>query len=92
MNAAWRRNVYTPRKYLDLCVTGSDVLEMAPLAVPGFSWNYLRPGLMHVGCLGVCQECLGNTLYEAFKELGGVYKNPREAVGAIDRGTVTSQT
>eukprot|EP00959_Pyramimonas_sp_CCMP1952_P243138 5082456-Pyramimonas_sp.AAC.1 len=53
-------------------------MDLEPLAQPGLSWKMLRPGLMHVGCLGVTSEVNGNVLREVFKELGGARSNPLE--------------
>ena len=78
LDASWRRTLRGPREYLELART--TALYTAPLAVPGFSWCMLRPGVMHVACLGVAQDCLGNTFTEVFYELGGTRSHDKEAI------------
>eukprot|EP00959_Pyramimonas_sp_CCMP1952_P283825 5932781-Pyramimonas_sp.AAC.2 len=77
--ANWRRDLYTPKRYLELARLGDGDLDFSPMAIPGFTWTYLRPGMMHAGCLGVAQEACGNILWELFRELGGVRSQPLEA-------------
>ena len=81
MNASWRPTIYTPTSYLEELRTGRLSLDTGPLVVPGFTWVYLRPGLMHVGCLGSTQEAVGNALWEVFVSLGGTMTSPNQAFG-----------
>eukprot|EP00959_Pyramimonas_sp_CCMP1952_P286111 5982714-Pyramimonas_sp.AAC.1 len=51
-DARWRRGVYSAKRYVELMRSGDVMVDTGPLQIPGFSWIYLRPGLMHAGCLG----------------------------------------
>ena len=47
------------------------------LQIPGFLFDYVQMDLMHMGDLGVAQDCAGNVLREIFERLGGVAARPQ---------------
>ena len=44
---------------------------------PGFILDYITADLMHVSDLGVVQYVLGCTMFELFKEMGGLVSIPK---------------
>ena len=51
--------------------------------IPGFHYCMIALDLMHIGCLGILQYLLGNTLFELFREMGGLITDPRETLGQL---------
>jgi hypothetical protein len=80
--AAWRRTRTDNTDYWQ--EAREDGKYVSPIfELPGFRIEYCRPDFMHTCCLGVVQKCSGSVMWQLFKQLGGTYSKPTDAIGKL---------
>ena len=80
--AQWKESFFSHTSFLtDMYMTNRFVMPL--LRLPGFMIDYVLPDLMHCGDLGVILYALGNTAWELFKKMGGVYHRPDGVLGNL---------
>ena len=81
--ASWRTTLLSQQQFWEQSARESRFVS-AILEFPGFHLENLRPDWMHMVDLGTLQYLQGNLLWDAFKEVGGVFSRPKAACGKIE--------
>ena len=71
-HALWTTTIFTAITMLNMCMLAGNYTSEI-FSLPGFVGTYFSIDLLHTGELGVLQYCLGNVLWDLFKEVGGTF-------------------
>lgn len=81
-DARWRRRLVTQHEWLNERTREGNYISPV-FSWPGFVFTCIILDWMHMVDLGIAQECLGNILFEVFRELGGLITNPDPTLAAL---------
>ena len=81
-HAAWRRTLVDHDEFMRNVAVRGGFLSVI-WQIPGFLFDYVQMDFMHMGDLGVAQDCAGNVLFEIFERLGGVASRPQATIARM---------
>ena len=80
--ATWRKTLIGHREFLD-CVFTTCAYMSGVFKFPGFQYSYIDYDLMHCSDLGILLVLEANILWEIFKDLGGTWDRPGNALAQL---------
>lgn len=81
-DAKWRRRLVTTTDWMTQRFSDADYIS-GVFSWPGFAFQYIVLDWMHMVDLGIAQNCLGNILFELFREMGGLITNPAPTLARL---------